>query len=147
MSRRAELVRAEALSNIGLSDDECILVVNENIANINAMLSSYPVSMGVNIVQYDLPTNFPFSSDLDDTKKSNRQFMIYGMIIERIENEGYKTRISFEDNSNTLYIIWESEYDSSKLTSYIDSIRKRVIKSSDVNTLKMKKSEKSKDKK
>jgi hypothetical protein len=127
MSRRVEIVRAETLSNVGLSDDECDMVVDDNIANINAILSTYPVVMGENRVEYDLPSNFPFTSDLDDMRRANRQFMIYGMIIERLESAGYKTKINLTTNGNTLYIMWESKFDAGKLTKYVGMIKSRLL--------------------
>lgn len=107
----AEIIRAETLGNVGVGVEESTDIINAIVSSINDNLEKHN-TVGRNLVSFDLPINFGIPTDDTPIKRSNRQILVYGTIIQKLQFAGYEVKISLSDQVNTLYIAWESQYDN-----------------------------------
>jgi len=140
-------ISAKQAGSIGVSMEECDEIIDRILEAIYSEIATFPATTGQNILKYDLPIQFNVPSDDTGTKKANRQIIIYGAVIKKLKTEGYSVYIKLTESKNTLYVVWESNYNRALFEELSKEVKGSVVSSEDMLHEMLKKQPKSKSSK
>ena len=106
----------------GLYLKEINRIISDHLQLIDDELTRFSNRTGNVTIAYDLPTthfNIGISS-------SDFQIIFYSSIITNLEQRGFKTKLVRQTNNTTIYISWESAFDTKCMKTMADLINART---------------------
>ena len=110
------------LRDQGLYLKEINYIISDHLQLIDTELTRFSNRTGNVTIAYDLPTtNFNIG-----IPSSDFQIILYSSIITNLEQRGFKTRLDRQATSTTIYISWESAFDTNCMRTMSNLINSRT---------------------